>query len=170
MGGMLAMGFFWLGTIDNPDPAIPILAPINPMTGNPDIGKNELDFSMFMPVFINEVFCTFIFVSVILMVKGRDTAGDRQGIAAAMTVVLTLLCCIASTNKFGAAFNPAVGVTLTTNAFLWMGNQHRLYHYILGYTFGPLTGGFAAGVFHNVHAKAFGDHDKSVDTSRDKDQ
>ena len=70
---------------------------------------------MDLQVLTNEIMCTFIFVSVILMVKGEHTAGDRKGIAAAICVVLTLMCCIAATNKFGACFNPAVAVSLTVN-------------------------------------------------------
>ena len=71
-----------------------------------------------------------------------------------MTVVFTLLCCIAATNKFGAAFNPAVGIALTVNSILWLGKQHYLYHYVYAYTLGPLLGGLLAGFFHNIHAKA----------------
>ena len=70
---------------------------------------------MDIQVLTNEIICTFIFISVILMVKGEHTAGDRKGIGAAMCVVVTLLAVISATNKFGACFNPAVGIALTTN-------------------------------------------------------
>jgi len=121
---------------------------------NFDNVKNELDFSMDLNVIINEVVCTFIFVSVILMVKGEHTAGDRRGIGAAMSVVVTLLCCIAATNKYGAAFNPAVGIALTINSILKLGKAHYLYHYCYAYTLGPALGGLFAGFFHIIHAKA----------------
>ena len=70
--------------------------------------------SLYMPVMVNEIVCTFLFVSVILMVKGEHTAGDRKGICAALCVVSTLLCVISATNTLGACFNPAVGVSLTS--------------------------------------------------------
>ena len=130
------------------------MAPVNPVTDAPDNAVNELSFSMDLSTIINEIICTFVFVSVILMVKGKHTAGDRVGIGAAMSVVLTLLCCIAATNKFGAAFNPAVGIALTANSILRLGWAHYLYHYIYAYTAGPLIGGLFAGLFHNLHAKA----------------
>ena len=115
LGGILAIGIAYLGNFGKDDPLIPILAPANLLTGKPDNAPNELGFSMDLQVLTNEILCTFIFVSVILMVKGEHTAGDRKGIGAAICVVVTLMCCIASTNKFGACFNPAVGVSLTIN-------------------------------------------------------
>ena len=103
-------------------------------------------------VFTNEIMCTFIFISVILMVKGKYTADARVGIGAAMCVVLTLLCCISASNKLGACFNPAVGSTLTINSILYLGKQHRLYRYAYAYIAGPFIGALCAGVFHNLHA------------------
>ena len=95
-----------------------------------------------------------MFISVILMVKGKHTAGDRKGIGAAMCVVLTLLCVIAGTNKFGACFNPAVGISLTASQILYNGSKHYLYHYLYAYTLGPALGGLFAGLFHHIHAPA----------------
>ena len=116
---------------------------------------------MDLNVIINEVVCTFIFISVILMVKGEHTAGDRQGIGAAMCVVVTLLCVISGTNKFGACFNPAVGIALTSNSiFLKATGGHYLYHYVYAYTLGPALGGLIAGLFHIFHAKAHEPHDE----------
>ena len=115
LGGMLAIGLSYLGNFGKEDAMIAVLAPFNPATQNVDNSATELGFSMDIQVLVNEIICTFIFISVILMVKGKHTAGDRVGIGAAMCVVLTLLCVISATNKFGACFNPAVGVSLTTN-------------------------------------------------------
>jgi len=115
LGGLLSIGLAYLGNFGKDDSYIALLVPTNAITGKPDNAPNELGFSMDLQVLINEIMCTFIFISVILMVKGKHTAGDRKGIGAAMCVVLTLLACIAATNKFGACFNPAVGVALTTN-------------------------------------------------------
>lgn len=80
-----------------------------------------------------------------------------------MFVVITLLCCISGTNKFGACFNPAVGIALTTNAVWWLGSQHYLYHYLYAYTLGPALGGLLAGLFHLVHR----DHHKPVEVDRE---
>ena len=107
---------------------------------------------MDLNVCINEAVCTFIFVSVILMVKGKHTAGDRKGIGAAIVVVFTLLCVISGTNSLGACFNPAVGITLTTNSIIWLGKTEYMYHYVYAYTLGPLLGGICAGFFHLFHA------------------
>lgn len=154
LGGFLAIGMFQLGYIQKGDPVIPILAPVNPITGEPDNATNELEFSMDLQVVINEIVCTFIFVSVILMIKGEHTAGDRKGIAAAICVVVTLLCCISGTNKLGACFNPAVGIALTADAIFALGTKHYLYHYLYAYTLGPATGGLLAGLFHMLHRDA----------------
>ena len=115
LGGFLAIGMSYLGNFGKGDAMVPILAPTNPQTHKPDNAANELDFNMDLNVCVNEIMCTFIFVSVILMVKGHHTAGERKGIGAAIVVVFTLLCCIAGTNKLGACFNPAVGIALTSN-------------------------------------------------------
>lgn len=87
------------------------------------------------------------------MVKGKHTAGDRQGIGAAICVVFTLCAVIAATNKYGAAFNPAVGLTVTLNQILFIGWEHQLRHYLYAYVFGPALGGVLAGLFHIPHAK-----------------
>lgn len=153
IGGLAAMGLFWLGQCDKHDPVIGQLAPLNPVSGTIDNVSNTGEFTMDLNVVINETVCTFIFVSVILMVKGKHTAGDRKGIGAAMCVVVTLLCVISGTNTLGACFNPAVGIALTTNSILWLGSQHYLYHYTYAYTLGPALGGLLAGLFHLNHAQ-----------------
>ena len=168
LGGCAAIGLAWLGgfadsglakdTVDGKfNPSAKILAPFNPLEGTPDQyneGAGELDFTMDLQVCINEVVCTFMFISVILMVKGKHTAGDRKGIGAAMVVVVTLLCVISGTNKFGACFNPAVGIALTSSQMLYNGTKHYLYHYLYAYTLGPALGGLFAGLFHLIHATA----------------
>ena len=121
LGGLAAIGLSYGGAWGKVNPSVPVLAPTDPETGKPEMGEKDGDFNMDLQVVINEMMCTFIFVSVILMVKGEHTAGDRKGLAAAFVVVLTLLCCIAATNKFGACFNPAVGIALTVNQILWLG-------------------------------------------------
>ena len=70
LGGGLAIGLAYLGNFGKTDPTIPIMAPTNFITMKPDNAPNELGFSMDIQVLTNEIVCTFIFVSVILMVKG----------------------------------------------------------------------------------------------------
>lgn len=153
-GGFLAIGMNWIGAYGKADSTVAILAPVDPKTGAPENPANDHDYNMEMNVAINEVFCTFIFISVILMVKGKHTAGDRVGVGAAMAVVVTLLCVISGTNKFGACFNPAVGIALPANSVLWLGKSPYLYHYVYIYTLGPALGGLLAGFFHLLHAPA----------------
>ena len=150
LGGILAIAFAYGGAWGKENPTLASLTPVNPVTHEPDNAANSLDYSMDLQVVINEMMCTFIFISVILMIKGKHTAGDRQGLAAAFSVVLTLLCCIAATNKLGACFNPAVGISVTLNSILWIGKQEYLYHYLYAYTLGPAAGGLLAGFFHTM--------------------
>ena len=177
LGGFLAIGMAYLGNFGKGDPGVPILAPTNFVTGKIDNAPNELGFSMDLQVLTNEIVCTFIFISVILMVKGKHTAGDRVGIGAAMCVVLTLLAVISATNKLGACFNPAVGVALTSNSVMMLSSESKagnayLYHYCYAYIIGPLVGGLMAGLFHNLAAEAHkpcNEHENEFDaTHREK--
>ena len=167
LGGFLGVGLAYLGNFGKPDTMVPVLAPYNVLQEGPDKDEATGDFSMDLNVIVNEIVCTFIFVSVILMVKGEHTAGDRVGIGAAMCVVATLMCCIAGTNKLGACFNPAVGVSLTANSILMLGKAHYRYHYMYAYTLGPALGGLIAGLFHIFHREAHKpNHHESYDSSQ----
>lgn len=114
---------------------------------------------MDLQVMVNEIIGTFLFVSVILMVKGEHTAGDRKGVCAAMCVTATLLTCITGTTRLGACFNPAVGISLSAFSVMkystFYENTHFMTHYTYAYTLGPALGGLLAGLFHLVHKKAF---------------
>lgn len=156
-GGFAAIGLAWAGTLDLPNDKLPALAPTNPATGLADTSAEDNDFKMFFAVMVNEVVCTFLFISVILMVKGKHTAGDRVGVVAAACVVATLMCVISGTNRLGACFNPALGTGLTTYSVLRTDTEDNnyLYHYLWCYIIGPYIGGLAAGMFHMLHAKAF---------------
>ena len=107
---------------------------------------------------VNEIVCTFIFVSVILMVKGKNTAPTTDGIAGAIGVVATLMGMIKTGMRLGACYNPAVGVALILNQYLVLSSSDTtgyLTHYAYAYLAGPAIGGAAAGLFHLMHAKAF---------------
>lgn len=56
---------------------------------------------------------TFVFVAVILMLKGGFTAPSRDGALQALTVAFTLGGLIQVANHHAASFNPAVTVALT---------------------------------------------------------
>ena len=170
LGGFLGMGLAYAGNFGKPSSMVPTLAPTNFSYDPPAPDNNEKtgEFSMDLNVVLNEIICTFIFVSVILMVKGEHTAGDRKGIGAAMCVVATLTCIIAGTNQLGACFNPAVGITLTANSIFMLGKAHFRYHYLYAYTLGPVLGGLIAGLFHIFHREAHKpvDNHDSYDSSQ----
>ena len=154
LGGFFAMFLAYLGNFDKPESSVPILAPKNPTYDPVSFDNDETnggEFVMDLNVVINEIICTFIFVSVILMVKGEHTAGERTGISAAICVVATLMCCISGTNMLGACFNPAVGIALTSNSIAVLGGAHYMRHYLYAYTLGPSLGGLIAGLFHIFH-------------------
>ena len=69
-GGMLAIGINWLGSFGKPDSMTAALTPTNRVTGMPDNLLGVSGYTMDLQVCLNEVICTFLFVSVILMVKG----------------------------------------------------------------------------------------------------
>ena len=119
-------------------------------------GKENGTYTLDINTCVNEITCTFIFVSVILMVKGKYTAPTTDGIAGAIGVVATLMGMIKTGMRLGACYNPAVGIALVLNQYLWLENTNGyLTHYAYAYCLGPAIGGAAAGLFHLIHAKAF---------------
>ena len=152
LGGLLAIPLAYGGVMTK-DQSIKdsTLCPYNVTEDSCDNKAGNLNFNMDMQVVTNEVICTFIFVSVILMVKGKHTAGVSDGMSGPIAVVLTLLGMIAVGNKFGAAYNPAVGIALIANQVIMQGKLLYLYHYLYAYTLGPALGGTVAGFFHLIH-------------------
>lgn len=116
----------------------------NPQTKTFD-GQSTNEFTMSYTVVLNEAICTFIYVSVILMVKGKYTAGDTRRIRTAVGVCFTLMSIIDSTSRLGASFNPAVGISLTLNSF-WLLKEIESYmsNYAYAYILGPFFGGVLA--------------------------
>ena len=135
---------------------MPVLAPKDP-TG---VNKYDMDdadgFTEDWQTIFTQIVCTFIFVSVILMVKGqvtRNTSPSSDGALLAMTVVLTLGGLISVANHHAASFNPAVTLGLTifqTQVLENVGGY--LTHYFYAYFLGPFIGGAVAGLFANLHA------------------
>ena len=70
-------------------------------------------FELGVQTFYTEVVCTFIFVAVILMVKGKDTAPTGDGMLGATTVTFTLAGLIQTGMRLGPVFNPAVAVAFS---------------------------------------------------------
>ena len=162
-GGFLAGGLSYLGSFGINADFLPALAPKNPITGAIDNVHEDDSFTMYIPVLVNEVVCTFLFVSVILMVKGKHTADGRGGVHAAICVVSTLLCVISGTNSLGACFNPAVATGVTSYSVYRLSpeldrggySNEYLYAYVWCYMLGPLTGALIAGLYHNIIHKRF---------------
>ena len=94
----------------------PVLCPKPNLTADAVCdGKKSGDFTLNINTLVNEITCTFIFVSVILMIKGANTAPTKDGIAGAIGVVVTLMGMIKTGMRLGACYNPAVGVALILN-------------------------------------------------------
>ena len=86
------------------------------------------------------------------MVKGKNTAPTTDGILGALTVSITLFGLIMAGGKYGACYNPAVGLSLGLWG-VWNLSATYIKHYMYLYILGPFIGGLLAGGFHNVHQK-----------------
>lgn len=103
-----------------------------------------------------QIMCTFIFILVILMVKGKHTAPTSDGMLGAATVASCLAGMIQVAMRLGPVFNPAVAIAFTTLDVWQSPNPNGIYtHYFYAYTLGPLLGGLFAGIFYIMHEKAF---------------
>lgn len=109
LGGGLAMGLSYLSLYETQPPPTTVPAELVPrlcpqaypmIGGEPDCDNWEGigEFSFDWQVLVNEIICTFIFVSVILMVKIKDVHSHVQvtkdGVSGALGVALTLLAMI----------------------------------------------------------------------------
>ena len=91
-----------------PGEYVPVLAPQNTVVTEGKNGYSE-DFQAFW----SQSLCTFIFVLVILMLKGSRTQLTKDGVHVALTVSLTLWALITLDYHTGACFNPAVALGQT---------------------------------------------------------
>ena len=165
LGGFIAMGLSFMSLYSTKPPPttvpadlVPRLCPQGyPMFDNePDCDNwdGEGSFMFDFQVTLNELICTFIFVSVILMVKiDEDHAKvTKDGIAGALTVAIALLAMGQTGGKLGACYNPVVGLVAMVNAVSYLDNNSGyLTHYTPYYVIGPLLGGLFAGLFHLLH-------------------
>ena len=161
VGSLLGMSFaaFTLGYTDTDGEftvspqRVPILAPTDPKGENDyDMASDHDGFSEDWQTLLTQVTCTFIFVAVILMIKGQGTAPSRDGALQALTVALTLGGLIQVANHHAATFNPAVSTALTLFQNMVLENEGGyLTHYFYAYAFGPMIGAMLAGFFSRFH-------------------
>ena len=102
-------------------------------------------------VLLNEIVCTFIFVFMVLHVKGKNTSPSPIGVNGALVVALTLYAVIYAGTAFGACYNPAIGASFAFLDFLMKKNGVYVYAYWYMYILGPFIGGALAGFVHWVH-------------------
>ena len=105
LGGALLATFALHVNGKVPEEYIPVLAPKITVDD-----KGGSGFSEDLQVFWSQTLCTFIFVSVILILKGRRTGPTRDGIHVALTVALVLWALITLDFHTGACFNPAIAL------------------------------------------------------------
>ena len=102
---------------------------------------------------------TFLFVFIVLIVKGKNTKPQKSDAIAAFAVALALLTCIQIDAYDGPCFNPAIGISQTVYQWSQLRNSitadSYLYEYLWAYTLGPALGGAIAGI-------AFKFHDRNV--------
>ena len=118
-------------------------------------GSDHYGFDMDVQAFWTQMLTTFVFVSVILMVKGMGgPAPTKDGAAGALAVIATLYGAIFVSLGTGACMNPAVALGIS-RLVAWSGvNSGGIYtHYLYAYMVGPAVGGMAAGAFALLHNK-----------------
>ena len=134
------------GDFQVPEQYVPILCPTDPTSGDCEVSGTG--YKQDLQIWFTQIICTFVFVSVILIVKGQYTAPSTDGVLGAMAVMLTLGGLIHVAGHTAASFNPAVTVANTWFQSIVLTNTDGyLTRYIWGYTFGPIIGGLLAGVF-----------------------
>jgi len=154
--GMMGAKFTLSANIDGdfkvPAHSVPVLAPKDP-TGKADHDMGDDGFTEDWQVFFTQVMCTFIFVSTVLMVKGKFTTPSNDGALLGLAVVLVLFGLIKVANHAAASFNPTITLALTLFQNMCLDNTGGyLTHYFYAYFTGPMVGGIVAGAFHRLHA------------------
>lgn len=113
-----------------------------------------------------ETACTFVFTSFVLMIKYYNGADqmpiNAYGVGFALYVAIRMASGIS-----GGGINPAVGLfqsifQKTANAAAFPKAEGTSLIYVIAYIFGPLMGGFLAGMFHHVFL------DKAIATTEEK--
>jgi len=129
---------------------IPQLCPSN---GCNDSGE------LMLKVFICEAICTFLFISYVLMVKKHNGAGNAPTNSLTIGIILYLATTMAS-GISGGCLNPVVGFFQSNfqkfaNTSIFPNAPETSLIYVPAYIFGPMFGGFVAGMWHTwIHGKA----------------
>ena len=95
--------------------------------------------------FLDEIFFTFLFLSVIYCVKSQNLSMTKDGTLGVMTVCMTLALCVLYGGQIsGACYNPAVGIAMNFWATFAHKDQ-RYIKYVSYYIMAPVIGGLLAG-------------------------
>ena len=101
--------------------------------------------------FIDEIFFTFIFVSVIYCVKNDKLAQTKISTLKALTISFTLTLCVLYGGQIsGACYNPAVGIAVN----FWAAFAHRdkrYMKYVSYYIMAPVIGALLAGFLNKFY-------------------
>ena len=103
---------------------------------------------------MNELICTFIFVSVRLTLKLKEHGFKvaNNSVSEALGTSIGLLAMLKTGNKLGVCQNPAILLAVTLNAELFLAeNTSNLVHYVPFYLIGPVLGACLAALFFNYH-------------------
>jgi len=124
-------------------------------------------------VFFCEAVCTFLFVSMVLMVVKHN--GSEQMPINALVIGMSLFLSIQMASGIsGGCINPAVGLFQSmfqkfANTSIFPNAPETEVTYIPCYVGGPLLGGFIAGMWHKwIHEKAINSADEYRNEEYDK--
>ena len=127
------------------------IAQLCPVNGCNDGGDNVLR------VFAVETICTFMFVTFVLVIVKHNGANvDTNTPINTMAIGLALYCAVRmSSGISGGCINPAVGLVQSVfqkmaNDFTYPQAKPTQATYTVVYVFGPLLGGFLAGLFQKI--------------------
>ena len=102
----------------------------------------------FIGSFMDEIFFTFLFISVIFCVKSSVLSQTKDNTLKSLTVAFTLMLCVLFGGQIsGACYNPAVGISV--NFWASIAEKDKKYiKYMSYYIMAPIIGGLLAGFFN----------------------